>query len=66
MDWLNSQADSKTGPSGVGKENYDWYEQKVHLIPYDWAEQETLLRRELERSLSALQTEEFRNRGLHP
>lgn len=66
MEWLNSQADSKTGPSGVGKENYDWYEQKVHLIPYDWAEQETLLRRELERSLSALQTEEFRNRDLPP
>ena len=28
-EWLNAQAPAKTGPSGVGKENYNWYLQKV-------------------------------------
>jgi hypothetical protein len=31
--WLEAEADSKTGPSGVGVENYDWYLKNVHLIP---------------------------------
>ncbi len=66
IDWLNAEAPSKTGPSGVGKENYNWYLQKVHLVPYDWDQQETLLRRELERAQASLRTEEFRNRDLPP
>jgi uncharacterized protein (DUF885 family) len=66
IDWLNAEAPSKTGPSGVGKENYNWYVQKVHLVPYDWDQQETLLRRELERAQASLRTEEFRNRDLPP
>jgi uncharacterized protein (DUF885 family) len=66
VDWLNAEAPSKTGPSGVGKENYDWYLQKVHLVPYDWDSQETLLRRELERAQSGLRMEEFANRSLPP
>ena len=35
-EWLESQADSKTGPSGVGTDNYTWYLQNVHLVPYTW------------------------------
>jgi uncharacterized protein (DUF885 family) len=66
IEWLNAQASSKTGPSGVGKDNYNWYLKKVHLVPYDWDQQETLLRRELERAQASLRTEEFRNRGLPP
>jgi uncharacterized protein (DUF885 family) len=62
--WLGSQAPSKTGPSGVGKENYSWYEHNVHLVPYDWDQQVTLLRRELERARASLALEEARNRGL--
>jgi len=31
--WLNQQAPSKTGPSGLGKENYTWSQQHVHLLP---------------------------------
>lgn len=62
--WLESQAAAKTGPSGVGKQNYDWYMKNVHLVPYTWDEQETLLRRELERSRASLALEEFRNRKL--
>ena len=66
IDWLNAEAPSKTGPSGVGKENYTWYLQKVHLVPYDWDQQVTLLRRELERAQASLKMEEFRNRDLAP
>ena len=62
--WIESEAPKKTGPSGVGKENYSWYEQNVHLVPYDWDQQVTLLRRELERSRASLALEEFRNRAL--
>ena len=64
--WLEAQAPTKTGPSGVGKDNYDWYSREVHLVPYDWDQQVTLLRRELERARSGLALEEFRNRSLPP
>jgi uncharacterized protein (DUF885 family) len=66
IDWINAAAPSKTGPSGVGKENYNWYLEKVHLVPYDWDQQVTLLRRELERAQASLRTEEFKNRDLPP
>ncbi len=65
-DWLEERADSKTGPSGVGKENYTWYMQNVHLVPYSWEEQVTLMRRELARAHASLRLEEHRNRHLPP
>lgn len=64
--WLEKLAPTKTGPSGVGKENYTWYQQNVHFIPYTWGEEVVLLRRELERAQSALRLEEHRNRKLPP
>ena len=64
IQWLEAEAPTKTGPSGVGKENYNWYLQKVHLVPYDWDQQVTLLRRELERARAGLSLEEFHNRAL--
>jgi len=64
VSWLESQASAKTGPSGVGKENYTWSQQHVHLLPLTWDEEVTLLRRELARAHSALAFEEQRNRGL--
>src|SRR3712207_7931199 len=33
--WLEEQAPSKTGPSGIGKDNYNWALRNVHLIPID-------------------------------
>ena len=62
--WLEEQAPSKTGPSGVGKDNYTWYMQNVHLVPYSWEEQVTLMRRELARAHASLRLEENRNRDL--
>jgi len=35
-------------------------------VPYDWDQQVTLLRRELERARASLALEEFRNRNLPP
>ncbi|MDX2464653.1 MAG: hypothetical protein QNK31_09120, partial [Porticoccus sp.] len=31
--WLEAQSTSKTGPSGIGKENYTWQLRNVHLVP---------------------------------
>ncbi|HTS37343.1 MAG TPA: DUF885 family protein [Candidatus Solibacter sp.] len=64
--WLEKLAPTKTGPSGVGAENYTWYQQNVHFIPYTWDEEVVLLRRELERAHSALRLEEHHNRNLPP
>ena len=63
-DWLEETLDSKTGPSGVGKDNYTWYMRNVHLVPYSWEEQVTLMKRELARAHSSLRLEEHRNRHL--
>jgi hypothetical protein len=62
--WLDAQAGSKTGPSGVGVENYDWYLKNVQLVPYTWRDEVTLMERELARSSAFLALEEIRNTGL--
>ena len=64
--WLESEVDNKTGPSGLGKENYTWYQQNVHLVPMTWEDEERLLKRELARAWSNLKLEEQRNRDLPP
>jgi hypothetical protein len=63
--WLESKvATTKKTPCGVGVENFDWYMRNVHLVPYTWREQVSLLNREWERSMAALKLEEHRNRLL--
>ena len=62
--WIEKLAPTKNGPSGVGKDNYTWYQQNVHFVPYNWDEEVVLLRRELERAQSSLRLEEHRNRNL--
>jgi len=62
--WVETQAATKTGPSGVGKDAYTWYMHNVALSPFSWEEEVALLWRELERSNSALAFEALRNRGL--
>ena len=66
VEWLESEAPTKTGPSGVGKENYTWYQQNVHLVPLSWEDEVRLLKRELDRAWSSLKLEEQRNRHLPP
>ena len=64
--WLEKEADNKTGSSGIGKENYTWYAQNVHLVPLTWEDEVRLLKRELDRAWSSLKLEEHRNRNLPP
>ena len=65
-DWLETEGESKTGPSGIGKENYTWYQQNVHLVPLSWEDEVRLLERELARAWSMLKLEEARNLDLPP
>jgi len=62
--WLEQQAPTKTGPSGVGKENYTWYLRNVNLVPLTWEEEVTILQRELARAHASLKLEELRNSEL--
>ena len=62
--WLETESKSKTGPSGIGKENYTWYMQNVHLVPLTWEDEVMILKRELARAWSSLKLEEHRNRKL--
>ncbi|MDH7973149.1 DUF885 family protein [Sphingomonas sp. AR_OL41] len=64
--WVAAEAPRRTGPSGIGKANYDWYMRHVTLNPYDWDQQRLLLQRELDRALASLRIEELRNRALPP
>ncbi len=64
--WLEAEAKKKDGPSGIGKDNYTWYQQHVHLVPLTWEEEVQLLKRELDRAWASLKLEEHRNRELPP
>jgi hypothetical protein len=64
--WLQEQAPDKTGPSGIGKENYTWYQQNVHLLPLTWEDEVRLLQRELDRAWTSLKLEEQNNMDLPP
>ncbi|HUJ26337.1 MAG TPA: hypothetical protein VLW85_09980, partial [Myxococcales bacterium] len=64
LKWIEEQAPSKTGPSGIGVENYDWYLANVQMVPYTWAQEVLLMERELARSRALLKLEEEHNRGL--
>jgi hypothetical protein len=65
-EWLEEQFPSKTGPSGIGIENYTWYLHHVHLVPYSWEDELRLMERELARSIAHMKLEEHRNRDLPP
>ena len=64
VNWLKVEAQKKNGPSGIGKNNYSWYQQNVHLVPLSWEEEVFLLKRELARAWSSLKLEEHHNRNL--
>ena len=64
--WLASKIPSKTGPSGIGVANYDWYLKNVQLVPYTWQDEVRLMERELARARASLALAEHRNRDLPP
>ena len=63
-DWIDENIDEMTAPTGVGKENLDWWLKNVWLIPYTWEEIWTNATGEHERGLATLKLEEYRNRNL--
>ena len=62
--WLEEQAPSKKGRSGVGIENYNWYLANVQLLPYTWSDEMAVCQRELARAKASLAVEEQKNRSL--
>ena len=64
IEWLENESKNKTGPSGIGKDNYTWYQQNVHLVPLTWEDEVRLLQRELDRAWASLKLEEHNNRNL--
>lgn len=64
--WLEEESLEKTGPSGIGKDNYTWYQRNVHYVPLTWEQEVTILKRELDRAWASLALEEHRNRDLPP
>ena len=66
VSWLEKHAPTKKGPSGIGKEHYNWMLKNVHLVPMTWDDEVALLKRELARAHASLKLEEHRNRSLPP
>ena len=66
VEWLTAQVPKKTGSSGVGIENYDWYLKNVQLSPLTWVGEVAILKRELGRAHAALRLEEHNHRNLPP
>jgi len=66
IQWLEKESSKKNGPSGIGKDNYTWYQQNVHRVPLTWDEEVQLLQRELDRAWTSLKLEEQRNMDLPP
>jgi hypothetical protein len=64
--WLKAQERSRTGPSGIGVDNYNWYLKHVQLVPLTWQDEVTLMERELARAFAFLVLEEHRNAALPP
>lgn len=62
--WLEARSGSRTGPSGIGVENYDWYLKHVQLVASTWSEEVAIMERELARSHALLAMEELRNANL--
>ena len=64
--WVSEEAATRTGPSGIGKEQYTWFLRNVLLVPLTWDEEVTIVRRELARAHTSLRLEESRNQALPP
>jgi hypothetical protein len=62
--WLDEQAPTRTGPSGVGVERYNWYLRNVQLVPFTWQDEVTLMETELARAGAMLALEESKNAKL--
>jgi hypothetical protein len=64
--WLEARSPSKTGTSGIGVDNYNWYLKNVQLLPYSWHDLLGIMELELARSWAFLALEEQRNASVPP
>ncbi len=64
--WLKERLPQKKGRAGVGVANYDWYMKNVHLSPFTFAQEVTLMERELARSRAYLALAEHDHQTLPP
>ena len=64
--WLKANQGRMTAPSGVGRENYDWYLKYVAMMPFTWDDVNRIGDRELHRSWTFLELERNKNRNLPP
>jgi len=62
--WLTENRERMDAPSGLGRENYDWYLKYVAMMPFDWDDVNRIGDRELQRSWAFLELERNKNRGL--
>ena len=62
--WLEKQLPSRNGPSGIGKEDYNWHLKHVMMTSLTWDDEVMILQRELTRSYASLQLERERNKNL--
>lgn len=63
-DWVADESENRTGESGIGRDNYTWHLRNVLLVNSSWAEEVTILERELARAHTSLRMEENRNQNL--
>ena len=66
VQWLQTHRRTKTGPSGIGIENYNWYLKNVQLLPYTWHDLVQIMEHQLARSWAFLALEETRNANVPP
>jgi hypothetical protein len=64
--YVRAETPKRQGPSGIGKDNYNWWLKNVMLSPLTFDEQMALLDRELDRAIASLRLEEARNRNQPP
>ncbi|MBK8515555.1 MAG: DUF885 family protein [Saprospiraceae bacterium] len=62
--WLKKESLKKSGPSGIGKENYTWFLKNVLLVPMTWEDEVMLLKTQLSRAWATLKLEEHHNKLL--
>jgi len=65
-EWLEVEAQKKTGPSGITREEYTWHLRNVLLVNSTWEGEVQLMQREMSRGYAGLRMEEARNRSLPP
>jgi len=62
--WLEENKNKMKSPSGVGKENYNWWLKNVWLFPYTWDDCHRILQREYGRAMAHLKFMENQNKDL--